>query len=232
MTATPGLLLVFCWIDLLFLTSCLCSQGRTYRYYREPLFAFGTGLSLVRSLRDSLGEVSLCSDSVVVCRCSGNVQTNWTLSGTAPSCLSELSTSPADTACTVQITVSNVGKLVGDDVVLAYFKVERSEEEWAARRAGTNGEALAKSGVGPLMTPIKQLFDFSRVRDVAPGESRVLEFELSAAAIAEVDEKTGDLVSEAASYTIIFDDGAGQLVSMPAKVSGKRTVLEQFPQDN
>lgn len=160
------------------------------------------------------------------------MQTNWTLSGTAPRCLSELTTSPADSTCTVQITVSNVGKLVGDDVVLAYFKAERSEEEWAARRAGTNGEALTKSGAGPLMTPIKQLFDFHRVRDVAPGESRVVEFEVSAAAIAEVDEKTGDLVSEAASYTLMFDDGAGQLVNMPAKVTGKRTVLEQFPQDN
>ena len=105
---------------------------------------------------------------------------------------------------------------------------ERSEEEWAARRAGTNGEALTKSGAGPLMTPIKQLFDFHRVRDVAPGESGVVEFEVSAAAIAEVDEKTGDLVSEAASYTLMFDDGAGQLVNMPAKVTGKRTVLDEY----
>ena len=28
--------------------------GRTYRYYREPLFAFGTGLSLVCSHNDPL----------------------------------------------------------------------------------------------------------------------------------------------------------------------------------
>ena len=146
--------------------------------------------------------------------------------------MSKLSTSPTDSTCTVQITVSNVGKMMGDDVVLAYFKADRSEEEWSARRAGTNAEALTKSGAGPLMTPIKQLFDFSRVRDVAPGASRVIEFDLSAAAIAEVDEKTGDLVSEAASYTLMFDDGTGQVVTMPATVSGKRTVLEQFPQDN
>jgi len=180
------------------------SPGRTYRYYREPLFAFGTGLSL----------------------------TNWTLSGKAPPCLSKLSTSPTDSTCTVQIMVSNAGKLEGDDVVMAYFKADRSEAEWSARRAGTNAEALTKSGAGPLMTPIKQLFDFSRVRDVAPGASRVIEFDVNAAAIAEVDEKTGDLVSEAASYTLMFDDGTGQAVTMSATVSGKTTVLEQFPQDN
>jgi hypothetical protein len=36
------------------------------------------------------------------------------------------------------------------------------------------------------MTPLKQLFDFSRVRDVPAGGSSVVEFEVSAAALAEV----------------------------------------------
>jgi hypothetical protein len=36
------------------------------------------------------------------------------------------------------------------------------------------------------MTPLKQLFDFSRVRDVPAGGSSVAEFEVSAAALAEV----------------------------------------------
>jgi hypothetical protein len=84
-----------------------------------------------------------------------------------------------------------------------------------------------------------------------------------------VDEKTGDLVSEAAGYTLMFDDGGaknatfcaiyiekrsfcqdrlgtnigktqkrvaffagGQVVSLPAKVGGARTVLEAFPKDD
>ena len=147
---------------------------------------------------------SLCEVLMVMSLCE-HVQTNWTLSSKAPRCLRRLSTSSTDATCTVQITVANVCKMAGDEVVLAYFKTARSEEEWSARRAGTNAEALTKSGAGPLMTPIKQLFDFSRTRD---GASRVVEFELSAAAIAEVDEKTGDLVSEAASYTLMFDDGS------------------------
>ena len=47
-----------------------------------------------------------------------------------------------------------------------------------------------------------------------------------------MDEKTGDLVSEAAGYTLMLDDGGGQVVSLPAKVGGARTVLEAFPKDD
>ena len=47
-----------------------------------------------------------------------------------------------------------------------------------------------------------------------------------------MDEKTGDLVSEAAGYTLMFDDGGGQVVSLPAKVGGAQTVLEAFPKDD
>ena len=180
------------------------SPGRTYRYYREPLFAFGTGLTL----------------------------TEWRVTGTAPACLASLSTAAPEQSCNVSLTVSNVGTRAGDCVVLAYFRAQRSDEEWAARRAGTNGEALAQQGDAALMTPIKQLFDYERARSVAAGAERTVTFAVSAADLAEVDEQTGDLVSEAAAYTLTFDDGGGQTVSMDAAVKGGRVVLERFPQDS
>ena len=80
-----------------------------------------------------------------------------------------------------------------------------------------------------LLTPLKQLFDFARVKAVPPGASATIEFEVSASAVAEVDEQSGDLVSAAASFTLLFDDGGGQVVSLPAKVSGARTVLDKLP---
>ena len=181
------------------------SPGRTYRYYKEPLFAFGTGLTL----------------------------TEWRVSGTAPACLASLSTAAPEQSCNVSLTVSNVGTRAGDCVVLAYFRAQRSDEEWAARRAGTNGEALAQQqGDAALMTPIKQLFDYERARGVAAGAERTVTFAVSAADLAEVDEQTGDLVSEAAGYTLTFDDGGGQTVSMDAAVKGGRVVLEHFPKDS
>ena len=68
------------------------TPGRTYRYYREPLFAFGTGLTL----------------------------TKWEMKATAPSCLETLSAT-SDVNCTVAVGITNVGKMKGDAVVLAYL---------------------------------------------------------------------------------------------------------------
>ena len=53
------------------------SPGRTYRYYQEPLFAFGTGLTL----------------------------TEWRVTGTAPACLASLSTAAPEQSCNVSLTV-------------------------------------------------------------------------------------------------------------------------------
>ena len=169
------------------------APGRTYRYYRDPLFAFGAGLSL----------------------------TEWEVKANeTPSCLAQLNTATPYAKCSVKLSVSNIGNLAGDAVLMAYFKVERSESQWAARRKDTHGT---------LLTPLKQLFDFARVKAVPPGASAIIEFEVSASAVAEVDEQSGDLVSAAASFTLMFDDGGGQVVSLPAKVSGARTVLDKFP---
>jgi hypothetical protein len=83
------------------------APGRTYRYYETPLFEFGSGLTL----------------------------TDWLVAGTAPSCLSGLSTATPDAVCAVTITVKNTGKMDGDAVVLAYFRSTRTKEDWQARRA-------------------------------------------------------------------------------------------------
>lgn len=182
------------------------SPGRTYRYFREPLFAFGTGLSL----------------------------TNWTLTATAPTCLATLSTATPNLACEVTLALQNVGRLPGDSVVLAYFRADRTETEWAARRGGyTDARGNA------LLTPLKQLFNFTRVVNVPAAASRaiataaptLIKFDVSLASLAEVDEKTGDRVSEPGRYELSFEDGGGQTVKMMATVSGKRTVIARFPSD-
>jgi hypothetical protein len=185
------------------------APGRTYRYYREPLFAFGTGLSL----------------------------TNWTLTATAPPCLAALSAATPNLACEVSLALQNVGGLVGDSVVLAYFRADRTKAGWAARRGG-NTDARGN----PLLTPLKQLFDFSRVVDVPAAASvptddtvgaapTLIKFNVSAASLAEIDEKTGDRVSEPGRYELTFEDGGGQVVKMVATVGGKRTVITPFPSD-
>ena len=176
------------------------APGRTYRYYREPLFAFGTGLSL----------------------------TNWTLAGSAAGCLARLSTARPHAPCEVTLALSNVGALAGDAVVLAYFRAERTEAEWAARRGGAT-DARGNA----LLTPLRQLFDFERVVAVpaaGPLESRrLVRFNVTAASLAEIDEKTGDKVSEPGTYALTFADGGGEEVALVATVGGARTVLTPFP---
>ena len=174
------------------------APGRTYRYHREPQFAFGTGLSL----------------------------TNWSLTGDAPACLAALSTSTPAEACAVTLSLRNTGALAGDSVVLAYWHAKRDKTEWDARRGGATDSRGQQ-----LLTPLKQLFDFQRVNDVKAGGSVSVLFDVTAAALAEVDEESGDLVSEAAEYQLRFEDGGGQAVQLQASVVGARRVLDRFPSD-
>ena len=181
--------------------------GRTYRYYPTPLFEFGSGLSL----------------------------TDFSVTGTAPACLSSLTTSAPHAVCAVSLTVENRGGMDGDAVVLAYFRSTRTQAEWAAkRRAQGLHERLGEARAKALLTPRKQLFDYARLKGVKKGSSTTLTFNVTAASIAEVDEKTGDLVSEAGSYELLFDDGSGGkigLVSMAVAVKGANVVLEPFPSE-
>ena len=82
-----------------------------------------------------------------------------------------------------------------------------------------------------LLTPRKQLFDYTRVKAVKAGRSTTVTFNITAAALAEVDEKSGDLVSEAGIFNLRFEDGSGKFVPMTATVQGKAAVLEPFPSE-
>jgi len=185
--------------------------GRTYRYYREPLYAFGAGLSL----------------------------TTWSLATpkAPPACLRSLATSGGGD-CQVSIKVSNTGGMAGDCVVMAYFKAKRSTAQWAARRARTPTPARAGEIYQPsaLLTPLKQLFDYERVKAVDAGSSTTLHFNISAASLAEVDEASGDTVAEAGAYEVWFEYGTGSTeedgaLLLQAGVTGARTVVDHFPSD-
>lgn len=157
--------------------------GRTYRYNRNPLFPMGYGLSL----------------------------TTWSLTGTAPACLSTLATSSANTVCTVSLKLENTGKMDGDSVVLAYFTQDN-----------------VKAAAPGLLTPLRELFDYQRVT-VASGASTTLTFNVSAAVLATYAEATGDLVATPDSYTLTFHDGGPSTVQLSASVHGDAHVIEPFP---
>jgi len=167
------------------------SPGRTYRYFPNPTYGFGHGLSL----------------------------TTWSLAGSAPACLTHLVTS-SQTPCRVSLELKNTGSLTGDSVVLGYLRRSSSQEKkWLGGRAGGK----------QLMPQLRQLFDFQRAVDVAPGASRSIVFDIEPPSLAEADEANGDWVLTPGPLTLFFEDGGGAKVEMDAQITGDKVVLEPFP---
>lgn len=182
--------------------------GRTYRYYRNPTFPAGFGLSL----------------------------TSWALAGAAPGCLAALETGPSprclthpcahdahdahdspppSATCAVHLTVRNTGRFGGDAVVVAYF---------------VRHDAAATTPPGKL-APLRQLFDFQRLPAVPKGGTATVTFDVTADALAVYGADTGDLVASAGGYTLMFDDGSGEMLEMQAAVVGSPYIVDPFPSE-
>jgi len=165
------------------------APGRTYRYYTDALYSFGHGLSL----------------------------TTWSLTGSAPSCLSQLSSGAPDAQCQISLTLTNTGPRTGDSVLLAYF-----------RRSGWQQGGKSARGL-QIMPQLRQLFDFQRLSDVEAGASAAVTFEVVPSSFAEAEEASGDWTIAPGDLTLIIEDGTGASVELAASIAGNLVVLESFP---
>lgn len=188
------------------------SPGRTYRYFRDPLYPFGAGLSL----------------------------TQWSVTSALAPPACSLATTDTKTPCEVTLSVKNTGTRSGDCVLLAYFAKNATDADWYKRRAHPAAASTLPPDVAPadLLSPLRELFDYTRLHDVAPGETRSVTFAVTAKTLALVDESTGDLVAQAGEYAMMFDSGAGfmkdeategGMLTLRAKVTGKDVVVTPFP---
>jgi len=152
--------------------------------------------------------------------------TSWILEGDAPACLARLSTAVPLAPCQVQLSLRNTGALAGDSVVMAYFQLPGSHPAMQPQPA--------RNGGASLLAPLKQLFGFQRLTSiVAHGDgTTMVTFDVSPDDLAVPDLKSGDLTVEPGIYELRFEDGTGQVVMMPAVVSGPPVVLEKFPSMN
>merc|ERR1712217_98793 len=111
-------------------------------------------------------------------------------------------------SATYKVTVTNAGRSTGDEVVMAYFKPVK---------------------VDVPLHPVKSLFDFTRVGDVRPGSSETISFSIHPDnfLLATAD---GDMVRAPGDYTIVFENGAGEILTTHIKMVGKQVTVEPFPQ--
>jgi len=138
--------------------------GRSYRYYTgEPLFPFGFGLSYT------------------------TFKLHW---DPQPPPVVMTNT---NNAITYTVNVTNTGKRAGDEVVLAFFKPDK-----------TTLNTLPKDN--PVI--IKQLFDFKRIH-LQSGQMVTLKFTVKSTQLALVDT-SGHTSLHPGSFDIIFTRGHGE----------------------
>jgi hypothetical protein len=157
------------------------THGRTYRYGADAVVPFGAGTSLTKFALEFDG-------------------------GMPPVCIIHIGEADAD-GCDYKIKVSNQGKLVGDEVVQAYFHPLK---------------------VAVAQHPIKSMFDFRRLRDVNAGDSALATFAASPTSLL-LATQTGDMVQEPGDYLLTFENGAGSVLSTKIQLTGSRVVVDGFP---
>jgi len=162
--------------------SMTAGMGRTYRFYKgTPLWPFGYGLSYAKF---SL-TLQDASDMVL------------------PTAY-EAASSP-----TFQIKVQNIGEVLADEVVQAYFIPVDIQCQHPA----------------PL--PQRQLFDFQRL-SLSPGESSTIQFNVPSSSLALADSE-GNLVSAPGEYTLLFTNGVDVSMQQRLQLHGLEQVIEAFP---
>jgi hypothetical protein len=147
--------------------SMVAGVGRSYKYYTGvPLFSFGFGLSY----------------------------TEFDVKWASPPPILTTVRSKTDSSTTYKVAVTNIGKVEGDEVVLAYTKP----------KAHTLRPSLG------LNVPIetKKLFGFQRVT-IPAGGSAELSFDLTPTHLAMVDED-GHTGLHTGEFEVVFSRGHGE----------------------
>ena len=224
---------------------------RTYRYMdgaaaSDSLVPFGFGLSLSRwelslvvrphgrrhQQRSSDGGGAV-SGAAAVALASEH------MAGARSPAVVQLRTDGSD-GLDLIVRLTNLGPLVGDQVLQLYMHPRELLGSADARAGGSEGGATREVGVRPL----KALIDFARARDVACGTNRAVEvtFGLDATKLQLVG-RNGDRLAAPGRYLLSVEtgdpsvDGAGgqgggggvAAASVEVHLVGRTHVFERFP---
>lgn len=117
-------------------------------------------------------------------------------------------TTGTNTTFSLQVHVTNVGKVAGDEVVQVY---------------------MAPKALTQRTSPLqRQLIGFQRLH-LNPSMSATASFHLCASAFNIVATDSGDIVSTPGTYNIIVTNGVNLSKKFNITLSGKEVIVEPFP---
>ncbi|GAB4828639.1 hypothetical protein Ancab_018304 [Ancistrocladus abbreviatus] len=171
----------------------LSYPGRTYRFFEgTTVFPFAFGLSYTRfsyQLRSAKHSLTIKLPKYV--QCHNLIYKSNTHRRACPGIL--ISDMPCDKNLEFKVEVRNVGKMLGDEVIMVY----------------------SKAPVGIVGTPIKQVIGFQRVK-LAPGKGEKVKFKMNACRSLSIVDYKGYSLLPSGEHTIIVGDAA---ITFPVHVS-------------
>lgn len=180
------------------------SPGRTYRWYKSPVFPFGFGLHYT-TFNASLGTVIPAATSGSG---SGSGSGGGSGGGAGGGTLLGACTAPHPDLCpfaTVPIRVTNTGNTTSDYVALVFVSGE----------------------YGPRPYPLRTLAGYTRLRGISPGQTVTGSVELTVGNLARVDW-AGNTVLYPGRYKLVLDTPGVSEVGFD--LAGEEAVLDYFPQ--
>jgi len=139
------------------------NPGRTYKFYTgDAIYAFGDGLSYTTFAYTRV-DGDIHKQQMLHPSMKDTLHTEYDISALAPS--ARLSDRHADIA--YWLTINNTGSVVSDISALAYVS--------------------SNSSMPDVSPPIKQLFDFAHIRQLAPGGSVTVYMQMSYRSLVHTD---------------------------------------------
>lgn len=129
------------------------------------------------------------------------------------------------------VTVTNTGEVAGDEVVFLFKKSDDAVVRWNTAGGGRGpGGGLSGAGDGPGDSPEplprRELIGYQRVT-LAPGESTIVRFNVTALSLSSVDE-LGTRHVLPGRHTLIFGRGHGEELEQPVELQvdgGRRRIV-------
>ncbi|MCR5767154.1 MAG: glycoside hydrolase family 3 C-terminal domain-containing protein [Lachnospiraceae bacterium] len=186
----------------------IIGKNRTYRYFEgDVLYPFGYGLTYTTFEYGGL-TVGICHDEKLKKENRGQKIFGQ------PSGVYDIINGD-DRVLHIEMTVKNNGNIISDEVVQIY----------------------AKAPEGGMKKPLKQLIGFDRIKNIAPGESRNLSFDIPVRELALYDVISEKLIVEGGKYEIMAgpsskDGECSALIDIDGPAVGRRDLSKRIKADH